>query len=413
MNPIDASVVLPVAEALAIGLLIGVERYKDRKPGEQKTAGVRTFAIICLLGAICSLLANPGFTLLTFGGVMVLLALGYFRRSANSYGLTTEVAGMLTFWLGYMTRDYEALAIGLGVLATILLAHKERLHEFAEHHISELEFYDTLKFLAVVFVIYPVLPDRPIGPFEFVNPSHLWLLVILVSSISYFGYVLVRVAGEDRGTTLGALLGGLVSTTAVTLSLADRSARFPGQSRRFGLAGVMANAVQFPRLLALVWIVSPALARHLALPLLAMGAVGMSGAWLLERSHRAVSPGANDLPLQNPYSLRAALKLGLFFAAVFLISRGGQALYGTGGILGAAAIAGLGDASAISLSLAGLTAEHSFSLHLAATGVLIAVTANALLKTGFSLVKGGREYAFWIGGGLATMLAVGWGWLLI
>lgn len=395
-------------EALAIGLLIGVERYKDRAPGEEKSAGMRTFTVFALLGAVCGLLARTALTLATFAGLVALICIGYYRESEREIGLTTETAGLLTFWLGYLAHSYETLAISTAIVLVILLASKRMLHSFVREKVSEVEFYDTLKFLAVVFVVYPLLPDRDIGPFGFLNPARVWLMVVLVSTISYSGYILMRWLGDSRGLEISGLVGGIVSTTAVTVSLSDRARQSPDLSRLCGVVGIMANAVQFPRLLILVWIVDRNLGATLALPLLAMGAVGLLGAWIVSRLQRPGAAGhPADFPLQNPYALASALKFGAFFVGIFLLTKLLNVYLGEGGIYLASAIAGTGDASVISLSVADTVSKGALATPTAVTAILIAVTANALTKWALSLANGTRELACWLGGGLAAMLAAG------
>jgi uncharacterized membrane protein (DUF4010 family) len=345
---LDIAVFRPVAEALAIGMLVGVERYRDRGPEGEGVAGVRTFALLGLLGGICGLLVQPLFTLVTFAALAALLWAGFQRRPPQYAGLTTEVAALLVFWLGYLLHSYEVLAISTGIVLTILLASKTALHEFVEKRVSEGEFYDTLKFLVVVFVVFPLLPDRDLGPFGFFNPTRVWLMVVLVSTVSYSAYILMRWLGSSRGLEVGALVGGLVSTTAVTMSLASRARRAPQFSRLCGVVGVMANAVQFPRLLLLIWVVDRNLGAFLAIPLAGMGAVGLAGAWALSRVRRpaAESPGV-DLSLENPYSLTPALKFGTFFVGVFLVSKAATAWLGERGIYLASALAGTGDRKSV------------------------------------------------------------------
>ncbi len=395
-------------EALAIGLLVGIERYKDREPGEKKPAGIRTFAIISLLGAASALAGERSLTLITFAALTLFLALGYRKLPKENLGLTTELAALLTFWLGYLVRDYEALAVSAGIVLVIFLASKRALHDFVKGQVSDSEFFDTLKFLAVVFVVLPLLPDRAVGPYGFLNPAQVWKLVILVSAIGYSGYVFDRVLGGRRGLALAAIAGGIVSTTAVTVSLAERSRQAPEHSRMLGLTGVLANTVQFPRLLALLWVVSPRLATDSAPLLAAMFLAGVAGAWILRRT--TAGEGAEtevEMELTNPFSLWPALKFGLFFVAVILVARLAIVLLGEGGIYPASALAGMGSASAITLSLAGLVEGGSLASAAATWALLLAILANVATKWALALAQGTRAYAFWLGGGLATMVAAG------
>ena len=406
---LDSKTCKILAEALAIGMLVGIERYRDRDPDEKRAAGVRTFTIIALLGAVGGLLAERTFILATFGALSAFLWLGYYRHAIQSLGLTTEFTALLVFWLGFLLHTHEVLVISTSIVLVLILACKRALHEFVRDKISETEFYDTLKFLVVVFVVFPLLPDRDIGPYGFINPSYAWLLVILVSTISYSGYFLIRWLGNTRGLKVSGLIGGIVSTTAVTLSLAERSRRTPSTSRLCGITGVMANAIQFPRLLLLVWVVDRHLGEFLILPLLGMGAVGLFGAWLLGRIGREVNPSSEiEYPLQNPYSLTPALKFGGLFIAIFLVAKMATIWLGEHGIYLASSLAGIVDASAISLSIAQLVHGETLSVPTASVGILIAVTMNAIVKEGLVWMNGTRELAFWIGGGLASMLAIGW-----
>ncbi len=400
-----------LGEALAIGLLVGVERYRGRGPGEKKAAGVRTFALFALLGAVCGILDETLLTGITFTAVAALVLAGYARSPAEALGMTTEFAALLVFWLGFLLRTHELPAISLGIVLTIFLASKRPLHDFVKERISEAEFEATLKFLAVVLVVYPVLPDQAMGPLGFFNPRQVWGLVILVSTLSYAGYFLIRWLGPRRGLGVASLAGGVVSTTAVTMSLADRARQHPEASRLCGVVAVVANAVQGPRLLLLLWVVDRELARTLLVPLLGMAAVGLAGGWLLSRRLR----GGEDLrfPLQNPYSLAPALKFGLFFVAVLLVVRlAGQAL-GDRGFLLASALAGTGSASAALLSLAQLTGKSALAGPVAAAAALIAVAANAAAKFLLALVNGTRPMALWLGGGLLTMVATGFALLYL
>ena len=392
-----------LGEALALGLLVGVERYRGREPGEKKSAGVRTFAIFCLLGALCGIFATTALTAVTFAAVAALVLVGYYRSPSDSLGLTTELAALLVFWIGYLLSTHETAAISLGIVLTIFLASKRTLHHFVREQISEAEFEATLKFLAVVMVIYPILPDLEMGPYGFFNPRQIWGLVILVSTISYVGYFLIRWFGKRRGLMLGSLAGGIVSTTAVTMSLAERARAAPEASRLMGAVAVLANAVQGPRLLLLLWVVNPGFARSLAVPLLGMAVLGFAGSWLLIRS--TDSNSEIDFPLQNPYSFKPALKFGLFFVAILLLVEAAGYWLGDRGTLIASGIAGAGSTSAVALSVSELLEQGSLAPVVAAGSIIVAISTNALFKWVLAWVNGTRQMAFWLGGGLLTMVA--------
>lgn len=392
-----------LGESLALGLLVGIERYRGRAPGEKKSAGVRTFAIFSLLGTLCGLFAVTSITVATFGAVAALVLVGYYRSPQESLGLTTEIAALLVFWIGYLLTTHEAAAISLGIVVTIFLASKQSLHYFVREQISETEFEATLRFLAVVLVVYPILPDRELGPYGFFNPRAVWGLVIVVSTISYCGYFLVRWLGARRGLSLGSLAGGVVSTTAVTMSLADRARRAPQASRLMGALAVLANTAQGPRLLLLLWIVDRDLAVRLAVPLLGMALAGLAVTWLI--APRAVAGSEHRLELRNPYSVGPALKFALFFVAVLFLLGIANAQLGDRGSLLASAVAGAGSVSAVALSIAKLTGQQALPPLVASASILVAIAANAVTKVALALINGTRRMALWLGGGLLIMVA--------
>jgi uncharacterized membrane protein (DUF4010 family) len=219
---------------------------------------------------------------------------------------------------------------------------------------------------------------------------------------------MTRTLGTRRGLNLNAIVGGVVSTTAVTASLAEHSKRAPETSRRMGVVAVTANAVQFPRLLVLVWAVDASLGRFLTVPLIGMFLLGLLGNRLLARHVGGTEEEKlPDPALQNPFSLVPALKFGCLFVVVLLVAKMATVELGSGGPYLASSLAGLGDASAISLSAANLVTRGAVSAQSGGVAVLIAVAANALLKSGLALWAGNRRFAFWLSGGLATMVVGG------
>ncbi len=395
-------------EALAIGLLIGSERYRDLEEGRHRTAGVRTYPIIALLGAATVLIDQPALTVCTFAAVTLLMAVGYVRDPRGGFGLTTEMSALFTFWLGFLLRDHEVLAISSSIVLVILLTSKKVMHEFVRHRLSEQEFLGTLKFLAIVFIVLPLLPNRYIGPLDFFNPFQIWMLIILVSGISYVGYILVRIFGNQRGLLITSVLGAVVSTTAVTMSLAERDRETAGLSRICAVAGVLANSIQFPRVLLLIWLVDGELGQALTLPLGVMLAVGLVGSFFVWRLN---SGGKDSVPvkpvLENPFSLKPALLFGILFIVVFFVSKGAATWFGDQGIYLASALAGLGGVSAIGLSLANLVQGGSIHVHVAVVSVVIALVANAAVKWMLVLIHGTRGLALWLAGGFISMLGAG------
>jgi uncharacterized membrane protein (DUF4010 family) len=405
-----------LAESLAIGLLIGVERYKARRPGERGFGSVRTFAVIGLVGGVCGLLHTTAFTATAFGALAVLVTVAFSKEWETNSGLTTEVAALTVFWLAYLVRVNETLAVSAAIVLAILLASKHALHGFLADSVSERELFDTLKFLAVVFVVYPLLPDRSLGPWGFFNPARVWLMIVLVSSVSYAGYLLVRWLGPNRGVLLSGLAGGLVSTTATTLALAGRTKKAPKSSEFLGLTGGLANSVQLPKILVLISVVNYNLGVELA-PLLIAGAaaglVALGAIAGLAARGRDASPAA-AVAYRNPFSLTPALRFGAIFVVVLFAVRAAEVAFGGRGILLASALGGAVSATATSLSVANLANQGSLPMATAAVSVLLALTTNALIKQVLALVQGTGAYAWRLGLGFAMILGVTWAtfWVL-
>lgn len=400
--------------ALAIGVLVGAERYRGRAPGQQEPAGVRTFATIGLLGGVCAVLGYVAFAVVTFAAIAVVVLIAYYRQSAETLGATTEMAALLTFWLGYLVKEREAAAIGLAILLAILLAAKRPMHDFVKGRISDVEFFDTLKFLAVVFVVLPLLPDRDMGPLEFFNPRQVWTFVVIYSALSYAGYFLVRVFGAGRGLFASAVMGGLVSTPAVTMSLARRARQSPGHARTIAAAAVLANSMQFPRLLLLVAAVADELVVAVAPWLATMFAVGVVGAMVVG-SFRRVDDDEGDLGivLRNPFSFTPAITFALVLTAFLFASRLGLTYAGGSAVVAVASLTGLVSVSAIALSLPGLAAAAELTPERVTLLLFAAIAANAMAKWVLALLNGTRELALWLGGGFLTMLAAGAGYFLL
>lgn len=382
---------ISMAEALLIGLLVGVERESDR---EERHAGLRDFVTIGLAGGLCGLLGIPLLTIGALAAITVFLTVFRLQTEGRT-GTTTEIAAVATFLLCVLTATHSIswgspLAIALTVVLALFLDARRALRRFFVEVITEKEFHDTLRFLAVIFVILPVLPDGGYGPYEFFNPRKVWMFVILVCSISYLGYFLEKFFGKDRGLALTAILGGIASTTAATVSFARQAAEEPDQTRTFARAAVLANSIQAPRLFALLFFVSPTVAWALAPELLAILATGLALALLSGRP--PATPASSNVPLRNPFNIVPALKFGALFAAVRLAARAASAEYGSTGVLWASLFGGSIDVDAIVFTVSGLVLDESIALEMAKWAVLLAFASNAVLKSVLAFTGGGRRF---------------------
>lgn len=384
------------AAALGVGLLVGLQRESEfAGKNKELPAGVRTFALLSLAGAAAAMVAE--LTASVFPVFAVLLIVGAFFSITHAQdirqgraGLTTKVASLLTVLIGALCYyNRIPIAVALGVAVTFLLSFKWELHGFA-HRITRADLYAALKFALVCAVILPVLPNRSFGPepFNVLNPFELWLLVALISGLSFVGYILVQTAGPERGIGLTGLFGGLASSTALTASFTDRSRENRVLSKSFAFAIFIAWSVMFLRILILVAVLNRRLLVSMWLPMAAVTAAGLVYAAVLYRMEEKKRK-KEDVRFANPFELGAALKFALIFAVILILSKAVQLYYGNKGVLLSGFFMGLADVDAIVLSLSKLSAGPSgLEGNIAAQAILLASAANTLLKAGIVVVGG-------------------------
>jgi uncharacterized membrane protein (DUF4010 family) len=402
-----------IAEALLIGFLIGAQREASQGEGHP---GVRDFVLIALIGAVCGLLQNPWLIAASLLSVTAMLAVFYFQVRQRS-GITTEMAALATYCLGFLAASPDnklgaPLAIGISIVVVGFLEAKRSLHKLVRETITEAEFDDTLRFLAIIFIVYPILPPGRFGPYQFLSPRGIWAFVILVSSVSYAGYFFEKFLGARRGLKLAGVFGGLASTTAATASFARSSSEEPGIRALYAQAAVIANAMQFPRVLLILLVVSPALARATWLPLCGMAVAGLLvGLWIGRGSQTDLrTPAAVG---RNPFRLMPALQFGVLFGVILLASRAAAAMFGSGALYWTSALGGSLDVDAVSLSLSDLISRGGLDTGLAALCVLLALLANAVVKLAISFYAGGASFGRSVAVGFAAMFAAGAAfWLL-
>lgn len=396
-----------IVEALLIGLLIGAEREASQGEGHP---GVRDFILIALIGGVCGLLENPWLTVAALISITAMLGVFYFQVRERA-GITTEMAAVATFCLGFLTATPSSplgstLAIGTAIVVVVFLEAKRTLHKLIRETITEREFNDTLRFLAIIFIIYPILPEGAFGPYQFFVPRTIWLFVILVSSISYAGYFLQKFLGMRRGLRFAALFGGLASTTAATTSFARSSSEEPAKQAVYAQAAVIANAIQFPRVLVILAVVSPALAQASLLPLAAMGAAGLLLGLVMVR-RPLPDPASPDVALSNPFRLLPALKFGAIFTAILFTSKAAASLFGSDAVYWTSALGGSLDADAVVLSVANLLSQGRFSAPAGILCVLLALLTNAVVKSAIAVYAGTASFTRKVAGGFLVMFAAG------
>jgi uncharacterized membrane protein (DUF4010 family) len=388
------------AIALFLGALVGIEREKKQAADPDRgIGGLRTFMLFAEAGAVAAWLSMQLATPWIFVGagacVTSLLVAGYLiwaRLHPDDVGLTTEMAGIVVYLLGGLTvYGHPALAVALGIATAAILAFKQPLHGLVGR-IARDDLYAGLTLLIATFIVLPVLPDRTLDPWGALNPYRMWWLVILISGLSLVGYVATRWLGAGRGIPLTGLFGGLVSSTAVTLSFARRSrepAASPALADALAAGILLAWTVMFVRVGIEVAAVHAALLPLLALPLavpagLAAITAGVAYRLTGTRAERA----ASEVPLRNPFSLAAAIRFALLFAAVLLVVKLVETYAPGRGLYGVAALTGLTDVDAITLSMAGSARDGATAPRVAANAIAIAALSNSLVKCGLVLGLG-------------------------
>ena len=383
--------------ALFIGILVGLQREvaSDGIPDRPREmfAGVRTFALMSLAGCTAAFVAD--LLTLPWAFIGIILPLGalvtaayIITASRGNVGMTTEVAAIVTILAGALCFwDQIALAVALGVVTTALLSLKLELHGFAAR-IKREDIVATLKFAIITAIILPVLPNQTFGPppFDVLNPYKIWLMVVLISGISFLGYVLIKLVGSRHGIGLTGLLGGLVSSTAVTLSFSQRSQKEDHLAKPFALAIIIAWTIMFVRVLVEVTITNLALLWVVWLPITVAGGAGLAYGAYLYFAPRQGETG--DVSVSNPFELGPAITFGLLYGVILLVARAAQFYFGDTGVYFSSILSGLADVDAITLSMAELSNSGNLELSTAARAIVLATMSNTVVKGGIVLSSG-------------------------
>lgn len=400
--------------ALLIGALVGIEREKHKNNNHPGSfAGIRTYILFAQLGAVSAWLSvflqTPWLFIAALAAVSVIVLSSYYLENKDNpvaLGLTSELSAVTVCLLGgAVIFGFAEIAVSLAILTSAILAFREPLHGLVSK-IGADDLYAGLKLLIASFIVLPLLPNETVDPWQALNPYKLWLLVILISGLSLVGYIAVRFLGSVKGTMITALTGGLVSSTAMTLSFArsSKTETDSGAANRLAAGILVSWLVMFGRVLLIVTAVSVPLMQQLVWPLLGLALLTAVFATAFFRSgHKLQAVSAADVPVTNPFSLWSAIQFALLFALVLLLVKLAEHYAPGQGLYWLAALAGLTDVDAISLSLADY-AGRSQAVELAATAIGIAILSNSLVKTAMVWVVGTQTLALRI---TAAMLALG------
>ncbi|PIN74405.1 hypothetical protein COV20_00055 [Candidatus Woesearchaeota archaeon CG10_big_fil_rev_8_21_14_0_10_45_16] len=406
---VDFTLVQSLFIALALGALVGLEReYARYRQRGQEYAGIRTYPLIALLGVLSAYLGDLiSIWVFVAASLIVgaLIIMAYFMVTEHNRahtGATSEIAGFVIFFVGALVYYGEAtLATIVAVVMTTLLYARSALHNFAKKMKRE-EMADTLKFAIIVFVILPFLPNQSYGPYGIFNPYLVWLMVIFISGISFIGYILMKSFGE-KGLELAAMMGGLVSSTAVTTSFAERSKRQKRIYKALALGVILANGIMFLRIIVVIFFINRELLFSMLIPLLVLAAATAVMSYVLwKRSKRT----EGKLELGSPFTLWPALKFGVFFAIVLALVKVGDVYLSSKGVYIVSLLSGFADVDAITISLSQL-AKDSLDFEIARNGIMIAALTNVAVKGGIAYWFGDKKFGKMVIGFFGLLILIG------
>ncbi|MDO6807600.1 MgtC/SapB family protein [Zobellia galactanivorans] len=391
INEFMDSYILGVLISMGIGLIIGLEREYN-KLKDQGFAGIRTFPIVAILGFTLENLSDK-FTvwLLIVGLASFILFLAfnhiYQKQEEYSKGLTTNLALIATFILGVMvSAEYYRDAVATSVILVTLLSLKTRFRTVISNITSE-ELFAFIKFSIIALLILPSLPNKSYGSNGLLNPFEIGSIVVIVSFLNFIGYFLVKYVGSKRGILLTAILGGLISSTAVAWSYASRSEESPELSKKYAAGIIIASAIMFPRLAFLVYIFNSALLTYLALPFTLLTLICLVVSLVLIQ--RDTKKPDTNIKLGNPLNILNAIGFGAIYVVILFAVFYSNKFFGESGLYYSALISGLADTDAITISMAKFSLDTD-KLNLASLVIIAAVLSNMLVKLGISILKGSK-----------------------
>ena len=401
-------VILNLAVALGIGLLIGAERERRKGEGPSRSpAGIRTFAVTSLAGAVSFIAGGEVLLAVATAGVIILTAVAYWRGHEDDPGLTTEIALIVTALLGGLSMQQPALAGGLAVTVAVLLAARTPLHSFVRTVLTEDELKDALIFAGSTLVVLPLVPDRPMGPYGALNPHSIWILVILVMAISGAGHIAVRTFGTRFGLPITGLASGFISSTATIGAMGARVAK---------TADILAAAVAGAVLSTIATIIQMALVlaatsmttlRTLSIPLICAGlAAVVYGTVFTVRALQQKAEG--EAQSGRAFSLSTALVFALTLSSILVASAALGEWFGETGIIVVATLAGLVDTHSAAISVASLVASGKMSAADAVFPILAGLSTNTISKMFLAGISGGRSFALRVIPGLIVVALAAW-----
>lgn len=372
--------------AVLLSTLIGLEReHKSQIYKYQDFGGIRTLILIGLAGAMSFYLSDYSYWFfgLIAAGVIGLMVLAYYmmNKKYGSVGMTSEIAAILVFIIGILSAKGEFILATTVALITVSVLHfKSPLHLWAKRVKSE-ELVSTIEFIIIAFIVLPLLPNKSIGPYGFFNPYVVWLMVVFISGISFASYVAIKLWGQRKGIGITGFLAGFLSSTALTLSFSGESKKNREIINPYAFAVIIASTAMFFRVYIEVLVINPELLANLSIPILVMGATGLLAVlfFWFKKEKTPEKMQKRITRVQSPFSLKPALKFGLFFAAVLFFTKYAGTTFGDRGVYLTSIVSGILDVDAITVSMANL-AKSDIAPDTAGNAVVLAAMTNTFVK---------------------------------
>ncbi|MDD5054543.1 MAG: MgtC/SapB family protein [Candidatus Nanoarchaeia archaeon] len=389
------ALVLKALLALALGGLIGIDRQKNK---QGFPAGIRTLAFISLMGFLSVFLSvelnNPNFLIACFSLIFLFVIVGYgvSFKTERFFGFTSSIIIFLAFMIGAISHNNYYYAVSLSIIISLLLNQKTFIHGVVSK-IKDNEVFDALKFGIVAFIILPILPNTEIDPLGVINPFNLWLLVVLILSISYAGYILSKFLGKKKGLYASGLIGGLISSTAVASSLSIISKKNESLSDACATGITLATSLMFLRVIAWALIINVDFAKIIATPMILCFFAGIIASYASIKLSKKKDLCGAELVSESPFNFLPAVKFAALIAIILLISRLALMLFGDSGLYAASLFGGAGDIDAITISISTLSKESLIPISTAFTALFILIISNNLFKL-FLVNRAGSKKAF-------------------
>jgi uncharacterized membrane protein (DUF4010 family) len=413
--------------AIFLGALIGLQReYEQRESKVKRFAGIRTFTIISMLGALMGYasvnLNNYALAIVGFIAVLLFASVSYvityLKYKDNTS--TTEISAVIIYVLGLLcATGFVRISVIAGVLLAVVLTFKEQIHELPEHILKN-ELFAVVQFALVSLVILPLIPNKSYSPLDWpafagllrvfgvsdsimgqlniFNFYQIWFMVMLISGIGFLGYLLVKFLGARKGYGLTGIVGAFASSTAVTLSMSTESKKYPQMINPLVMAVVLAGATCYIKMIIEVIVINSGLLRLLIVPFGLMGLVGYVSAFLLYLKDRRKEKkeDVEKIKLKQPFAIVPALKFGLFFVFVIILTKVLQIVAGSAGLYLASIVSGIADVDAITLTMSSLSKTGSIANSVAVASIVLAAASNTVVKAVMTWMFGEKKFAMYI-----------------